>query len=118
MLSARQNVALKAPDDFPCRMGGGRSGKDGGGRSSANVNALGQYFGPQEELLEILEPVLRLAEPTNRVIQDMNFLASQGLFFHNTPTDHFQTKSAFVQDPLPEQRIEELLRHVVDWPGS
>jgi hypothetical protein len=109
---------LQAPDDFSCRMGGGRSGEEGGGRSAANVNALGQHFGPREELLEILEPVLRLAEPTKKVIEDRAFWQAKDYFFHNTPIDRFQVKSAFVQSTLPEQGIEELLRHVDGWPGS
>jgi FAD/FMN-containing dehydrogenase len=118
VLPALQDVALQAPDDFSCRMGGGRSGKDGGGRSPANVNALGQYFGPREELLELLEPVLRLAEPTKKVIADKTFWQAKDYFFHNTPTDRFQVKSAYVQKAMPEQGIEELLRHVASWPGS
>lgn len=118
VLPALQDVVLQASDDFSCRMGGGRSGKDGGGRSPANVNALGQYFGPREELLEMLEPVLRLAEPTKRVIEDKTFWQAKDYFFHNTPTDRFQVKSAFVQKTLPEQGIEELLRYVGRWPGS
>lgn len=118
VLPALQDVALQAPDDFSCRMGGGRSGSEGGGRSPANVNALGQYFGPREELLELLEPVLRLAEPTKKVIVDKTFWQAKDYFFHNTPTDRFQVKSAYVQSALPERGIEELLRHVDRWPGS
>jgi hypothetical protein len=67
VLPALQDVVLQAPDDFSCRMGGGHSGKDGGDRTPANVNVLGQNFGPSEELLELLEPVLRLAKPTKKV---------------------------------------------------
>lgn len=118
VLPALQDVVLQAPDDFSCRMGGGRSGEDGGGRGPANVNALGQYFGPREELIELLEPVLRLAEPTKRVIEDRTFWQAKDYFFHNTPTDRFQVKSAYVQSELPEQGIEELLRQVAGWPGS
>lgn len=118
VLPALQDVVLQAPDDFSCRMGGGRPGKDGGGRGPANANALGQYFGPREELLEILEPVLHLAEPTKRVIEDKTFWQAKDYFFHNTPIDRFQVKSAFVQKTLPEQGIEELLRYVDRWPGS
>lgn len=39
-------------------------------------------------------------------------------FFHNTPIDRFQVKSAFVEEVLPEQGIEELLRNVDSWPGA
>ena len=118
VLPALQDVVLQAPDDFSCRMGGGRSGKEGGGRTPPNVNALGQYFGPSEELLELLEPVLRLAKPTKKVIADKTFWQAKDYFFHNTPTDRFQVKSVFVQKKLPQQGIEELLRHVASWPGS
>lgn len=119
VLPALQEIALQAPDDFSCRMGGGRSGEeDSGGRSSPNVNALGQYFGPREDLLEILEPVLSLAEPTKKVVEDKTFWDAKDYFFHNTPIDRFQVKSAFVQQELPEQGIEELLRNVDSWPGS
>lgn len=118
VIPALQDVVLQAPDDFSCRMGGGRSGEDGGGRSSANVNALGQYFGPREELLELLEPVLRLAEPTKNIIEDKTFWQAKDYLFHNTPYDRYLVKSAFVQEALPEQGIEELIRQVTGWPGS
>src|SRR5215210_9467331 len=118
VLPALQDVALQAPGDFSCRMGGGRSGKAGGGRSPANANALGQYFGPREELLELLEPVLSLAEPTKKVIADKTFWQAKDYFFHNTPTNRFQVKSAYVQKVLSEQGFEELLRQVASWPGS
>ena len=118
VLPALQEIVLQAPDEFSCRMGGGRSGDDSGGRSSPNVNALGQYFGPREDLLEILEPVLLLTEPTKKVIEDKTFWQAKDYFFHNTPIDRFQVKSAFVQQELPEQGIEELLQNVDSWPGS
>ena len=114
VLPALQDVVLKAPDDFSCRMGGGRSGKDGGGRGPANVNALG----PREELIELLEPVLRPAEPTKKVIEDKTFWQAKDYFLHTTPTDRFQVKSAYVQSELSEQGIEELLRRIASWPGS
>ncbi len=85
---------MQAPDDFSCRMGGGRPGKAGGGRGPANVNALGQYFGPRDDLLELLEPVLRLAKPTKEVIAEKTFWQAKDYFFHNTPIDRFQVKSA------------------------
>jgi FAD/FMN-containing dehydrogenase len=118
VLPALQEVVLQAPDDFSCRMGGGCPGKDGGGRGPANVNALGQYFGPSEELRELLEPVLRLARPTKEVISDKTFWQAKDYFFHNTPRDRFQVKSAYVESALPEQGVEELLRYVERWPGS
>jgi hypothetical protein len=118
VLPALQEVVLQAPDDFSCRMGGGCPGKDGGGRGPANVNALGQYFGPSEELRELLEPVLRLARPTKEVISDKTFWQAKDYFFHNTPRDRFQVKSAYVESALPEQGVEELLRSVERWPGS
>jgi FAD/FMN-containing dehydrogenase len=118
VLPALQEIALQAPDDFSYRMGGGRSGDDSGGRGSPNVNAVGQYFGPREDLLEILEPVLRLAEPTKKVVEDKSFWQVKDYFFHNTPVDRFQVKSAYVQQELSEQGVEELLQNVDSWPGS
>ncbi len=118
VLPALQDIAMQAPDDFSCRMGGGRPGKVGGGRGPANVNALGQYFGPRDDLLELLEPVLRLAKPTKEVIAEKTFWQAKDYFFHNTPIDRFQVKSSYVQSALPEQGIEELLRQVESWPGS
>ena len=99
-------------------MGSGRSGDYSGGRGSPNVNALSQRFGSREDLLEILEPVLRLTEPTKKVIEYKTFWQAKDYFFHNTPIDRFQVKLAFVQQELPAQGIEELLRNVDSWPGS
>jgi len=118
VLAALQEVALAAPADFSCRMGGGRAGLPGGGRGPAKVNVLGQLFGSRSELLDLLEPVLRVARPTKKVIAAKSFWAAKDYFFHNTPSDRFQVKSAFVDEQVPERGIQELLRGVASWPGS
>jgi Berberine and berberine like len=52
------------------------------------------------------------------VIAEKTFWQAKDYFFHNTPRDRFQVKSAYAQSALPEQGIEELIRHVDRWPGS
>lgn len=68
MLGALQDIARSAPADFSCRMGGGRAEGRAAAGARSKVNALGHLFGAKEELLDLLEPVLRVAKPTKKVI--------------------------------------------------
>jgi len=93
----------------------------GGGRGPTKVNAIGQLFGSRRDLLDLLdllEPVLRVARPTKRLIAAKSFWQAKDYFFHTTPADRYQVKSAFIEEQVPEGGLQELLRGVATWPGS
>jgi len=113
VMAALQAMVLAAPDRLSCRMGMGSDG-----RSAPSVTALGQLFGPQAELEELLAPVLAVARPRRRLIAHRTFWQAKEHFFHSTPIDRFAVGSAFVEQPLSPDALDVIARGVARYPGS
>jgi FAD/FMN-containing dehydrogenase len=112
-MAALQAMVQSAPDRLSCRMGMGSDG-----RSASTVSALGQLFGPVEELRTLLAPVLAVAKPAKQMIAQRTFWQAKEHFFHNTPVDRFAVKSAFVTEPFSETALDVIARGVARYPGS
>ena len=117
VLDALQGVIAAAPDEFSCRMGGGASGPPGGS-PDLSFSALGQYFGPKQELEDLLSPALSAAAPSERLIAGRTFWQAKNYFFHNVPKGRFAVKSNYADEPLSREAIDVLFRSVEGWPGS
>jgi FAD/FMN-containing dehydrogenase len=113
VMAALQAMVQSGPDRLSCRMGMGSDG-----RSPSTVSALGQLFGPVEELRTLLAPVLAAAKPTKQLIAQRTFWQAKEHFFHNTPVDRFAVKSAFVTEPLSDTALDVIARGVARYPGS
>jgi FAD/FMN-containing dehydrogenase len=118
VFEAFQAVIQKAPDEFSARLGVGIPGTAGGGKGAPSISALGQYFGPVSELRELLDPALKAAPTTKRLIAPRTFWQAKDYFFDNTPRDAFAVKSAYLGKPLAQAGVDVLLRAVEAWPGS
>lgn len=119
VLVAVQEIVQHAPDEFSLRLGLGAVGAfPRAGRRSTSISILGQYFGPKEELAELLDPVLSVATPTEVLIEDRTFWQAKNFFFYTTPKGRFTEKSNYVTEPLSDQAIATLLEGVERWPGS
>jgi FAD/FMN-containing dehydrogenase len=116
-LGALQEAIASAPDEFSCRMGGGATG-DPGTKPVISFSALGQYFGPKRELMEILDPVLSAARPSKRLIERRTFRQAKDYFFDNVPAGSFSVKSSYADEPLSHEAAAILFDGVERWPGS
>ncbi len=117
VFEAFQEVIRRAPDDFSGRLGVGRPGRPGGG-GSPSISALGQYFGPVDELRELLQPALTAGATVKKMIKQVTFWEAKDYFYDNVPHAAFAVKSAFLDDPLSGDGVDVLLRAVERWPGS
>jgi len=116
---ALQKVIARAPDEFSCRLGLGSSSKaSAGGRPRPSISALGQYFGPRRELMDLLDPVLSAAPATRKLIADRTFWQAKNFFFHNVPQGRFAVKSSYADELLSDSAVDTLVRWVERWPGS
>lgn len=119
VFEAFQRVILQAPDAFSARIGVGRAGDPrAGGRGAPKISALGQYFGPKQELIDLLEPALRAGQIKQQLIARRTFWQAKNYFFHTTPKLAYEAKSAYLNRPLNASGVEVLLRAVERWPGS
>jgi FAD/FMN-containing dehydrogenase len=117
--AAFQGVIEAAPDEFSARVGVGAAGDPATGEAGdPSISILGQYFGPVDELEDILSPALRAGRTSKRLIEARTFWQAKDYFFDNVPKDRFAVKSAYLDQPLADAGIETLLAAVESWPGS
>ena len=119
VIVALQEIVQDAPDELSLRVGLGAVGPfPRAGKRSAAISIIGQYFGPKEELVELLDPVLSVATPTAVLIEDRTFWEAKDFLFNTTPKDFFTEKSHYVIEPLSDRAIATLLKWIERWPGS
>jgi FAD/FMN-containing dehydrogenase len=119
VFEAFQQVILDAPDEFSARLGVGTAGNPRtGGKEPPTVSALGQFFGPKHELVELLEPALRAGRVKKQLIARRTFWQAKDYFFHTTPEIAYEVKSAYLDRPLDGRGVDVLLRAIERWPGS
>jgi len=116
VLATLQDVASEAPDDWSLLIRLGSVGRPG--RTRQRVGALGQFFGPRQELLSILDPVLSVAKPTQPLIARRTFWQAKNALAETAPHGLFAVKSNFVSQPFSGEGISTILRAVERWPGS
>lgn len=119
VLSAFQKVVEAAPDEFSARLG---MNKVGGGPAARKrpplMDALGQFFGSADRLRELLDPVLEVARPSTKLIDERTFWQAKKYFASTTPRGRFEVKSSYVAKPFSEEGIAKLLRFVETWPAT
>jgi FAD/FMN-containing dehydrogenase len=119
VFEAFQQVILRAPEEFSARLGVGRAGDPHtGGKGPPTISALGQYFGPRHELLDLLAPALAAGRVRKRLIAHRTFWQAKNYLFHTTPEIAYEVKSAYLDRPLHHGGVDVLLRAVERWPGS
>lgn len=80
-------VIQQAPDAFSARIGVGRAGDPRtGGRHAPKISALGQYFGPKQELVDLLEPALRAGRIKQQLIARRTFCRPRTTSFRPLPS--------------------------------
>ncbi|MPY33685.1 FAD-binding oxidoreductase [Streptomyces adustus] len=128
VLAAAQRIALDGLDDkrFHLRVGIGTHGRARDQiRANANVNAIGQYYGPLDELREILAPLLAIGTAEERArnrasVREVTPGQASVLLSATTPVEQFATKSAVLTSRtlLSERQVGAAAEQLLDWPGS
>src|SRR6202034_3299826 len=120
VLGAVLELMPTAPHSMSCRVGldvtGGGPVTRGAPRRS--VSALALYFGPSAELMELLQPVLNAARPSDRLIEDRTYVQAAALLAREVPKGSFTSKSRYLDRPLPAAGIDTAISWVERWPGS
>lgn len=128
VMATLQKIAEGTADDkrFHCRLGIGTKGHTTDQiHANANVNAIGQYYGPVEELRAILDPLLSIGTPEERArnraaIREVSPARAGDLLSATTPVDRFATKSAILtsRSLLTDHQVRAAAERLLAWPGS
>jgi FAD/FMN-containing dehydrogenase len=113
VFSVLQETVRQAPDEFAARIGVNTTGG-----SDTVVSAIGQYLGPVNELRDILDPVLSVAQPVRTDIAARTFWEAKDYLLHETAAGAFAARTNFANEPLPDEAIATMLSWIDRWPGS
>ncbi len=86
--------------------------------SELQVATLGQYFGPKEQLIEILRPVLELVKPIKQDIRQMRYWQARDYLITDDPNGMYDIRSGYVADSLQGEALENMLKWMTRWPGG
>ena len=128
VMAAMQQIAQETADDrrFHCRLGIGTQGRTRNQICrNANVNVIGQYYGPAQDLLRILDPLLGIGTADERAanrcsIREVAPAEASDLLSATTPVDRFAAKSAILtpRSILTESQVQDAAEQLLAWPGS
>ena len=128
VIAAAQRIAVDTLDDrrFHLRVGIGTHGVARGEiRANANVNAIGQYYGPLDELRAVLAPLLAIGTAEERArnsasAREVTPGQASVLLSATTPVDQFAAKSAVLTSRtlLTDEQVRAAAERLLDWPGS
>lgn len=91
----------------------------GGPRAAITAFSRGQYFGTEDELRQVIAPLLAAAKPAKVTIQEMKFWDMQRMFGStDAPITHsYGDYSRFADKPLPDDATAKLIDLLVDCPS-
>ncbi|MEY9892659.1 FAD/FMN-containing dehydrogenase [Catenulispora sp. MAP5-51] len=128
VMAAMQQIATETLGDkrFHCRLGIGTAGQRRSEiEANANVNVIGQHYGSVEDLLGILDPLLRIGTPGERAsnaksVREVTPGRASELLSHTTPVDRFAAKCAVLSpaDLLDADQVQAAAETLKAWPGS
>jgi hypothetical protein len=111
------DIVASAPDDFSLRLG--LSAPPPASRDQGiKVTAIGQYFGPSSQLLELLAPALRVATPAQETIADMTFVEASAFLAAAGPPNSFIERSSYAAAPLSSHAVATIVDELLRWPGG
>lgn len=115
MLDAGLRLLAGAPDAFSMRMGFTvpTDAADGVG-----LEVIGQLFGPTAELNDLLAPLLAVAPPTTRELDEVTYWQGKDLLADNEGPSAFTERSHFVPAPLTGDGLDAFARLVRNRPAT
>ncbi|SBT41229.1 FAD-dependent oxidoreductase [Micromonospora narathiwatensis] len=128
VLATAQRIAVNTLHDkrFHLRVGIGTHGTTRDQiHANANVNAIGQYYGPLDGLLAILAPLLAIGTAEERAgnsasVREVTPGQASVLLSATTPVEKFAAKSAVLHSRtlLTDEQVGAAAERLLDWPGS
>ena len=82
-----------------------------------DIDLIGLFWGPREDVAELLAPVERIQTADTRTVAAMAFPAARAFLAATTPTGTYGIKTGFVTGPLSADGIVTMLEWVGAMPG-
>lgn len=106
---AMQAALVSAPNEFALRLGSDVNIDPQTRERSYSIEAIGQYLGVEDELRQILEPVINASNPTFVETGEGTFAEATLYLAEVTKPVPYVSKSAYLDEPLDAQGIQQML---------
>lgn len=87
-------------------------------RDSLYVQTLGQFWGGEKELREMLAPLYAIAVPQTADIYEVDYWRGRDYLLTDDPNGLYDIRCSFVRDELSEAAMENMLKWMTRWPGG
>jgi hypothetical protein len=87
-------------------------------RDSLYVQTLGQFWGGEKELREMLAPLYAIAVPQTADIYEVDYWRGRDYLLTDDPNGLYDIRCSFVQEELSEAAMENMLNWMTRWPGG
>jgi hypothetical protein len=87
-------------------------------RDSLYVETLGQFWGGEKELREMLAPLYAVAVPQIADIYEVDYWRGRDYLLTDDPNGLYDIRCSFVQKELSEAALDNMLNWMTRWPGG
>lgn len=116
VFDAFERIMATAPDDFSVRLAVKPDNRLAG--LPGGVTALGQHFGSEAELRDILAPALAAAAPASTDIREVDFFVGKTFLQEGANPAFSIERSRVANAPLTTEAVETIVAALDRWPGG
>ncbi|WP_229417121.1 FAD-binding oxidoreductase [Massilia sp. Root418] len=87
-------------------------------RDTLYVQTLGQFWGGEKELREMLAPLYAIAVPQTADIYEVDYWRGRDYLLTDDPNGLYDIRCSFVHKELSEAALDNMLNWMTQWPGG
>ncbi len=119
IFSLAQEISINAPDEFTMILAPAIfQGASSLAATNVELQFIGQYLGPLDELQEMLAPLMPQGTRITTIVEEQDIATATQTMAQAGQPDAFLTKSAFVPSPIPDEGIETIFEWIHRWPPN
>ena len=108
-----------APATLGCKLTASRTAPAHGGTGAIEIQLLGQLYGSQAELLEILAPAYAIAEPSKvGFLAELPYWDAQAMLSEPGDPEYFQERSRFFDESVGGDAVATIFSWLRAWPAT
>jgi hypothetical protein len=87
-------------------------------RDTLGVQTLGQFWGKEKDLREMLAPLYAIAQPQTADIYQVDYWRGRDYLLTDDPNGMYEIRCSYVRDMLSDEALDTMLEWMTRWPGG
>jgi hypothetical protein len=87
-------------------------------RDTLGVQTLGQFWGKEKDLREMLAPLYAIAQPQAADIYQVDYWRGRDYLLTDDPNGMYEIRCSYVRDMLSDEALDTMLEWMTRWPGG